>query len=80
MRPINSPRKRTGARYIITMTNFLTRWEEVALVVDCTTAKATRFLFDNIVTRFECPRILMSDEGSHFINRAVSALIEKLQV
>ena len=58
--PINSPGKRTGARYIIIVTYYLTRWAEAALVMDCTTMIAAWFLFDNIVTWFKCPRILMS--------------------
>ena len=33
--PINPPRKRTGARYIITVTDYLTRWVEEASVKDC---------------------------------------------
>ena len=78
--PIKPPGKRTGARYIITVTNYLTRWEEDALVVDCNATTTTRFLFDNIVTRFGCPRLLMSDQGSHFINRIVSTLTEELQI
>ena len=78
--PINPPGKRTGARYIITTIDYLTGWAEAALVVDCTTAIATRFIFENIVTQFGCPRILMSDQGSHFINWTVKVLTEDLQV
>ena len=59
--PINPPQKRIDARYIITTTNYLTRWAEVTPIVDCTATKKARFLFDNIVTRFGCPRIMMSD-------------------
>ena len=66
--PINPPGKWTGACYIITATNYLTRWVQVALVVDCTATMTTMFIFENIMTRFGCPRILMSDEGSHFVN------------
>jgi hypothetical protein len=33
--PINPPGKRTGARYIITVIEYLTRWDEVKLVKDC---------------------------------------------
>ena len=80
MGPINTPGKQNGAQYIITMTEYLTRWVESALVVDCTAATVARFLFENIVTWFGCPRILMSDQGSHFINRIVSALTEELQI
>ena len=59
--PINPLGKRTGARYINTTTDYLTRWVENAPVVDCIAATATRLLFDNIVAWFGCPRILMSD-------------------
>ena len=76
--PINPPGKRTGARYIITATDYMTRWEEATPVVDCTTTIAVKFIFENIVTWFGCPRILMNDQGSHFINRTVRALTEEL--
>ena len=80
MGPIKQPGKRNGAWYIITTTDYLTRWAKATLVVDCIAATTTRFLFDNVVIRFGCPNILMSDQGSHFINRMVSSLIEKLQI
>ena len=59
--PINPPGKRIGSRYIITTTYYLTRWAEAKPVKDCSTAKAVQFIFENILTRFGCPRILMSD-------------------
>ena len=78
--PINPLGNRMGAWYIITVTNYLKRWVEGTPIVDCTVAKALRFLVDNIVTRFGCPRILMSDYGSHFINHKISALKKELQI
>ena len=78
--PINPPRKRTGTRYIITSTDYLMRWEEAAPVMDCSAVTSTRFMFDNVVKRFGCPRILMSDEGSHFINHTVRTLTKYLQI
>ena len=80
MGPINPPGKRIGARYIITTTEYLIRWAEATPVVDCITATVARFLFDNIVARFGFPRILMSNQGSHFINHTVSVLIVELQI
>ena len=43
--PINPLRKRTGAQYIITATEYMTGWVEAAPIVDCTTAIAVKFIF-----------------------------------
>jgi hypothetical protein len=39
--PINPPGKHTGERYIITMTEYLTRWSEARAVKDCSATIAT---------------------------------------
>jgi hypothetical protein len=69
--PINPPAKRTGARYIITAMEYLTRWEEATPVKDCSAEIVTPFLFEQVITRFGCPRILMRDQGTHFINNTI---------
>jgi transposase InsO family protein len=74
--PINLPGKCTGARYIITVTEYLTIWAEAKYVKDCSATRAARFIFDDIINRFGCPKILMSDQGTQFINKIVEALTE----
>jgi transposase InsO family protein len=78
--PINPPGKKTGARYIITATKYLTRWEKARAVKDYSARKTTRFIFDDIITRFGCPKILMSDQGTHFINKTIKALNREFKV
>jgi hypothetical protein len=60
--------------YIITATNYLTRWAEATPVRDCSVDTATRFIFENIITRFGFPRSLTSYQGVHFINRTIATL------
>jgi transposase InsO family protein len=78
--PINPPRKHIGARYIITATEYLTRWAEARVVKDCSATTTACFIFDNIITSFGCQKILMSDQGTHFINKTVESLIEEFAV
>jgi transposase InsO family protein len=78
--PINPPGKKTGARYIITVTEYLTRWAEARVVKEYSATTAAHFIFDDIITIFGCPKILMSDQGTHFINKIVKALTEEFAV
>jgi hypothetical protein len=63
MGPINPPGRCIGARYIITAIEYLMRWAKARAVKDCSETTTARFIFDDIITRFGCPKILMSDKG-----------------
>lgn len=74
------PQGKMGVRYIITTTEYLTGWVEAQSIKDCMVAMATKFLFKHMLTRFGCPKILMSDHGTHFLNETISALTGDFQV
>jgi transposase InsO family protein len=78
--PINPPGNHTGERYIITTIEYLTRWAEARAVTDCSATTTMCFIFDDIITRFGCPKILMSDQGTYFINKTVESLTEEFTV
>jgi hypothetical protein len=78
--PINPPGKRTGFRYIITATKYLTRWVEEREVRYCSATTVSCFIFDEIITRFGFSKILMSNQGTHFINKTIEVLTEEFAV
>jgi transposase InsO family protein len=49
-------------------------------VKDCSTKTATHFLFEHVVTRFGCRKILMSDQGTLFINNTIEAMLEDFEI
>ena len=72
--PINPPGKRIGSRYIITTTDYLTRWVEAKPIKDCSATTTTQFILEKILTRFGCPSIFMSGQGTHFLNQTIQVL------
>ena len=47
---------------------------------DCNAEISTHFLFEHVVTRFGCPRILMSDQGTQFIHSTIEAMLEEFKI
>lgn len=78
--PTQPPGKKMGARYIITATKYLTRWAEAQPMKDCSADTMVRFIFKFILSRFGCPKILMSEKGSHFLNETIATLTEEFHI
>jgi hypothetical protein len=78
--PINPPARISGARYIIATKKYLTQWDEAISVKYCSVETTTHFLFEHVITRFGCPRIMMSDQGTHFINSNIQAMNEEFEI
>jgi len=73
----NPPSKKTGVRYIITAIDTLTRWAEAWLVKDCSIDTVAHFIFEYTLSSFGCPKILMSNRGTHFLNNIIEALTKE---
>ena len=78
--PISPLEKKTAMRHIITAKEYLTRWDEVAPVKYCTAATTMKFLFENMLTIFGFPKILLSDQGTHFVKKNIDELTAEFQI
>jgi hypothetical protein len=78
--PINPQERILGVRYIITVMKYLKIWVETTPVLDCTLENVVEFLFENVLTRFGCPCILISGQGTHFLNKTITTLTEEFQI
>eukprot|EP00253_Pinus_taeda_P016861 PITA_16861 len=80
--PIQPPCKKTSACYIITVTEYLIRWAEAQPMKDCTGATTAKFLLEYVLTRFSCPKVLMSDRVEAFnkiLENALTKICNKQQ-
>ncbi|RDX64534.1 gag-pol, partial [Mucuna pruriens] len=69
-----------GYSYILLAIDYVSRWVE-AIATKTNYAKVVvDFLKSNIFCRFGVPKELISDQGSHFCNRAMSSLLHKYGV
>jgi len=74
---LTHPQDNQNVRYIITVKDYLTGWVEAETIRDYNAETVAQFLFKNVVTRFGFPIVLMIDQGTHFLNRKITALIEE---
>jgi hypothetical protein len=59
------------------MMEYLTRWAEAAPVKDNSVEIAAHFLFEQVITRFGCPKVFMRNQGSYFINSTIHTFLEE---
>ncbi|RDX91290.1 gag-pol, partial [Mucuna pruriens] len=65
-----------GYSYILLAVDYVSRWVE-AIATKTNDAKVVvDFLKSNIFYKFGVPKALISDQESHFCNRAMSSLLE----
>ena len=64
------PKAIGNKRYLLVGTDYFTKWVEAESLANIRDADAKRFVWRNIVTRFEVPRTLISDNGLQFDSKA----------
>jgi transposase InsO family protein len=74
------PHSSRGMVYIVVATEYLTKWAEAKVVKTDTAAHAATFMYENIITRFGCPKILVSDRGTHFLNDLIREMTNRFQI
>src|SRR6185295_4845010 len=68
------PETSNGNKYIIVMTEYLTKWVEAEAIPDKKASTVAKFLYKNVITRFGTPKKMLSDQGTEFLNETIKAL------
>ena len=63
--------------YILVATDYATKWVEAEATKTNDKVVVAKFIHGNIISRFGCPKELVSDRGTHFINDVSEELTTK---
>src|SRR5688572_17532367 len=70
----------TGNRYIIVAMNYFSRWLEAKAVKKANVETVATFIYEEIICRYDTPKIIQSDQGTYFVNETIRLLTEKFRI
>jgi len=70
---------KSGKRYIIVATEYLTKWVEARALENIQANTVAKFIYEEIICRHGAPKVLLSDRGTSFVNSIVDALCETMK-
>ncbi|CAL9004916.1 unnamed protein product [Prunus brigantina] len=65
---------------MIVATDYFTKWIEAEALSSTKEADMERFIWRNIICRFGCPQSLVTDNGSQFIGKQITAFFAKYKI
>ena len=66
--------------YILVATDYATKWVEAMACKNNDAKTVACFLYENIISRLGCPKELISDRGTHFLNETIAELTNKFLI
>lgn len=78
--PISPAAKYTQARYIIVAIDYCTKWAEARATRKTDARSTAKFLYEQVISSFGCPLVIISDYGSHFVNEVIAVLLSEFLV
>jgi transposase InsO family protein len=75
-----TPATRNGNKYIISLTDVLSKFVITKAVRDCTASTAARFLTEEVILKYGTPKCILTDNGTHFTASMMSELCKKIGV
>ncbi|XP_061367151.1 uncharacterized protein LOC133310267 [Gastrolobium bilobum] len=74
------PRAAGGVRYLIVAADYFTKWIEAEPVATITAQKVQKFFIGKIICRFGIPTIIITDNGTQFIDKKFRLMVVDLGI
>ncbi|CAF2749573.1 unnamed protein product [Rotaria sp. Silwood2] len=74
------PSSREGHKYIISITDILSKFVITKAVKDCSALTASKFLIYDVILKYGTPRAILTDRGTHFTAALMNDIFKQLGV
>ena len=74
------PKASSSRKFLLVTTDYFSKWVEVVPLVNIADSNVKTFLWENIVTRFRIPKMLVAYNGPEFKSRKIIKFYEKLGI
>ncbi|CAM2725959.1 unnamed protein product [Rotaria socialis] len=75
-----TPTIKHGNKYIISLTDVLSKFVIAKAVRDCTASTAARFLTEEVILKYGTPKCILTDNGTHFTAAMMTELFKKIGI
>ncbi|CAF1418203.1 unnamed protein product [Didymodactylos carnosus] len=75
-----TPSSKRGNKYIITITDVLSKFVIAKSVRDCSATTVVHFLKEDVITKFGTPKCILTDNGTHFTALLTEELFKQFGV
>jgi len=74
------PETKKKNKYMVVAIEYLTKWVEVRALDKATAENVADFIYEDIICRHGAPKIILTDQGSHFKNKIIDTLLHKFKI
>ena len=74
------PRSRNGYQYMLTVLDHFSKWAEAFPLRDHTAPSVAKMLVSEVISRFGCPKQILSDQGPEFNSQLLTELCKNLRI
>ncbi|GJT66489.1 reverse transcriptase domain-containing protein [Tanacetum coccineum] len=74
------PQSAGKVKFVIVAIDYFTKWIEAKPLAKITEKEVKKFVWDNIVCQFGLPKVIVTDNGTQFVNDPFKSWCEKLNI
>ncbi|GES92554.1 DDE-type integrase/transposase/recombinase [Rhizophagus clarus] len=74
------PKTKNGNMYIVVVTEYLTKWSKAHAIPNAKASSVVSFFYEDIICHHGCPKEILTDRGTHFVNEMLASLCDNLEV